>query len=50
MGRSGEDENLQITGGADDIEYFDNGNAGTPAWTGFGSTFKERNRGSSPLI
>ncbi len=28
MGRSGEDESVHITGGADDIEYFDNGQAG----------------------
>ncbi|HUS07773.1 MAG TPA: HEAT repeat domain-containing protein, partial [Bryobacteraceae bacterium] len=29
MGASGKDENLQITGGADDIEYFDNGRIGS---------------------
>ncbi len=29
IGASGGDENLRITGGADDIEYFDNGLAGT---------------------
>jgi hypothetical protein len=46
MGKSGADENLQITGGADDIEYFDNGKIGTTGLDWFRIEFQ----GSEPRL
>lgn len=40
MGRSGENETLHITGGADDIEYFDNGKIGTSGLDWFRISFE----------
>jgi len=40
MGSSGEDETLHITGSADDIEYFDNGKAGTSGFDWFRVEFQ----------
>ncbi len=46
MGSSGEDENLQITGSADDIEYFDNGKVGASGLDWFRIEFQ----GKSPRL
>lgn len=42
IGQSGKDENLHITGSADDIEYFDNGKAGESGIDWFRIDFKGR--------
>jgi hypothetical protein len=42
IGASGSDENLHITGGADDIEYFDNGDVGTSGLDWFRIEYKGR--------
>ncbi len=42
VGASGNDENLHITGGADDIEYFDNGAVGTSGLDWFRIEYKGR--------
>jgi hypothetical protein len=40
IGASGNDENMQITGGADDAEYFDNGAVGTSGMDWFRIEYK----------
>jgi len=40
IGTSGKDENLHITGGADDAEYFDNGDVGTSGLDWFRIEYK----------
>jgi hypothetical protein len=40
IGASGRDENLHITGGADDIEYFDNGHVGSSGLDWFRIEYK----------
>lgn len=42
LGKSGENETLHITGGADDIEYFDNGQIGTSGLDWFRISFQGR--------
>jgi len=40
IGASGNDENMHITGGADDVEYFDNGDVGTSGLDWFRIEYK----------
>jgi len=44
IGASGNDENLHITGGADDAEYFDNGDVGSSGMDWFRIEYKGKER------